>query len=61
MEKTEPISRFLTKVNKERYSPAGGEATICGTFVETDDRTGLAKRVEPLRVGPRLIEHMPAV
>ena len=61
MEKTEPISRFVTKVNRERYSPADGEATVCGTFVETDDRTGLAKRVEPLRVGPRLIESMPAI
>lgn len=61
MEKTEPISRFLTKVNRERFSPAGGEATVCGTFIETDDRTGLAKRVEPLRLGPRLMEHIPAV
>ncbi|MBO6506742.1 MAG: TIGR00282 family metallophosphoesterase [Kordiimonadaceae bacterium] len=61
MEKAEPINRFLTKVNRERYSPAGGEATICGTFVETDDRTGLATRIEPLRAGPRLMEHIPTV
>lgn len=61
MEKTEPISRFLTKMNRERYSPASGEATVCGTFVETDDRTGLAIRVEPVRIGPRLMEHLPEV
>lgn len=61
MQKDEPISRFLTKMNKERYSPAEGPATICGTFVETDDRTGLAKRIEPVRIGPRLMEHIPAV
>jgi len=61
MKKEEPISRFLTKLNKERYSPADGEATICGTMIETDDRTGLATRVEPLRMGPRLIEHIPVV
>lgn len=61
MDKAEPISRFLTKMNKERYSPAGGDATICGTFVETDDRTGLATRIEPVRIGPRLMEHMPTV
>lgn len=61
MEKNEPISRFLTKMNRERYSPADGPATICGTYVETDDRTGLATRVEPLRMGPRLHEHIPAV
>lgn len=61
MDKAEPINRFLTKMNKERYSPADGEATVCGTFVETDDKTGLAKRVEPLRMGPRLMEHIPEV
>ena len=61
MDKAEPISRFLTKMNKERYTPASGEATVCGTFVETDDRTGLAKRIEPVRLGPRLMEHIPEV
>ncbi len=61
MDKKEPISRFLTKINRERFSPADGEATVCGTFVETDDKTGLAKRIEPLRLGPRLMEHTPAV
>jgi hypothetical protein len=30
-------------------------------FVETDDRTGLAVRVEPIRVGGRLKETVPAV
>ncbi|MBV1900144.1 MAG: YmdB family metallophosphoesterase [Kordiimonadaceae bacterium] len=61
MDQKEPISRFLTKMNRERYSPADGEATICGTFLETDDRTGLTKRIEPLRLGPRLMEHMPTL
>ncbi len=61
MKKEEPISRFLTKMNKERYSPADGEATICGTYVETNDQTGLATRIEPLRLGPRLMEHIPQV
>ncbi|UTW54992.1 TIGR00282 family metallophosphoesterase [Kordiimonas sp. SCSIO 12610] len=61
MKKEEPISRFLTKMNKERYSPADGEATICGTFIETDDQSGLTKRIEPLRIGPRLMEHIPQV
>ena len=61
MEKAEPINRFLTRMNKERFSPAGGAATVCGTFVETDDRTGLASRIEPVRLGPRLMEHLPEV
>ncbi len=61
MDKAEPLSRFLTSMNKERFSPAKGEATVCGTFVETDDRTGLTKRIEPLRMGPRLMQHIPEV
>ncbi|NVJ99812.1 MAG: TIGR00282 family metallophosphoesterase [Alphaproteobacteria bacterium] len=61
MEKSEPINRFISRLNKERFTPASGEATVCGTFVETDDRTGLAKRIEPVRLGPRLMEHMPEV
>ena len=34
-------------------------ATLCGVFVETDDTTGLARRVEPVRVGGRLSQAMP--
>ncbi len=60
MEKEEPINRFLTKIGRARFEPAGGEATICGVFVETDDRTGLARRVEPLRIGGRLAQARPA-
>jgi 2',3'-cyclic-nucleotide 2'-phosphodiesterase len=35
----------------ERMRPADGEATVCGIIVETDDLSGLAKRVAPIRVG----------
>ncbi|HKQ95299.1 MAG TPA: metallophosphoesterase, partial [Aestuariivirgaceae bacterium] len=34
--------------------PATGEATLCGVAVETDDRSGLAIQVAPIRVGGRL-------
>lgn len=54
MEKLEPMRRFVTGLSKARFEPAGGEATLCGVFVETDDRTGLASRVAPVRVGGRL-------
>jgi 2',3'-cyclic-nucleotide 2'-phosphodiesterase len=54
MEKTEPLRRFITGMNKERFTPANGEATLSGTFVETDDSTGLAKRVVAIRQGGRL-------
>ena len=55
MEKEEPISRFLTKLNKARYTPAQGPATLCGLLVDTDDTTGLATHIEPIRSGARLV------
>ena len=53
--------RFWRKMPGERLAPAEGEATVCGVFVETDDATGLARRIEPVRVGGRLAQAMPAV
>ncbi|MFN3209100.1 MAG: YmdB family metallophosphoesterase [Roseovarius sp.] len=54
MEKTEPMRRFVTGMGKERFAPAMGEATLCGLYVETDDATGKATRVEMVRDGGRL-------
>ncbi len=51
--------RFWNKMKGEKLGPAEGEATVCGTFVETDDATGLARRIEPVRVGGRLAPAMP--
>ena len=53
-------SRFWTKLPGERLHPAEGEATLCGLFVVTDDQTGLAVAVEPLRQGGRLSQTTPA-
>jgi metallophosphoesterase (TIGR00282 family) len=60
-DKEEPLRRFTTKISQGRYRPAEGPATVCGVFVETDDRTGLAKRIEPIRIGGRLRETVPEV
>lgn len=54
MEKTEPLRRFVTGMVKSRFSPAAGEATLSGVFIETDDRTGLAKDIRMIRQGGRL-------
>ncbi|WP_420558599.1 TIGR00282 family metallophosphoesterase [Roseovarius sp.] len=54
MEKTEPMRRFVTGMGKERFTPALGEVTLCGLYVETDDATGKATRVEMVREGGRL-------
>jgi calcineurin-like phosphoesterase len=34
---------------------------VCGVFVETDATTGLARRIEPIRMGGRLSPAMPVV
>ena len=60
MDKFEPLQRFTRKLSTGRYTPASGPATLCGVFVETDAR-GLAVRVEPVRVGGRLMPHVPAI
>ncbi len=59
MEKGEPLHRFTNKMASGRFTPAMGEATLCGVFVVTDPKTGLADRVEPVRMGGRLRENLP--
>ncbi len=61
MDKEEPLRRFTTRISRDRYRPASGPATICGVYVESDDRTGLAKRIEPIRIGGRLSQSVPSV
>ncbi|TWI37023.1 TIGR00282 family metallophosphoesterase [Paracoccus sulfuroxidans] len=60
MEKAEPMRRFLTGMSRDRFTPAEGEATLCGVLVVTDDRTGMARSVEPVRDGGRLQQTHPA-
>lgn len=59
MRKENSIERFLTQLPGSRYQPAEGEGSLCGVFVETDDATGNAIRIEPIRMGGRLAETMP--
>jgi len=61
MEPEEPLRRFTTRMRGGRFQPAGGAETLCGVFVQTDDKTGLAVRVEPIRMGGTLIEAVPTL
>ncbi|MCS3729222.1 TIGR00282 family metallophosphoesterase [Bradyrhizobium betae] len=54
MQKEEPLRRFTSGIPSGRFEPAAGPATLSGVAVETDDATGLALRVAPVRVGGRL-------
>ncbi|WP_022706817.1 MULTISPECIES: TIGR00282 family metallophosphoesterase [Paracoccus] len=59
MEKTEPLRRFVTGMTRDRFTPAEGPGTLSGVLVETDDRTGMAKRIEAVRMGGRLSQTHP--
>ena len=54
MDPAEPMRRFVTGMPKGRFSPALGEATLSGLYVETDDRTGAAVDIRMVRRGGRL-------
>jgi len=60
MDKDEPLTRFLRKIPGARFEPALGEATLCALAVETDDATGLARRLGAVRLGGMLEESEPA-
>ena len=59
MERAEPMRRFVTGMTKTRFVPAKDEATLSGVYVETDDRTGKATRIEMVRQGGRLAQAGP--
>ncbi|MEQ8325658.1 TIGR00282 family metallophosphoesterase [Parvibaculum sp.] len=60
MDKDEPLNRFVTRIPSGRFQPALGPATLCGVFVETDT-SGIAQRIEPVRIGGRLKQVLPEV
>ena len=51
MDKTGSLQKWRSDLPVQRLTPAMGEAMLCGVYVETDDRSGLALRVEPIRLG----------
>lgn len=59
MDKDEPLHRFVHKIGRARFTPALGPGTLCGVYVESDDATGLASRVSPVRVGANLQNLIP--
>jgi len=59
MKKAPAAARFTKKIPTGRLEPADGEATLCAVYLETDDRTGLARHVAPLRMGGRLAPQWP--
>ena len=59
MNKDEPLTRFLRRISTSKFEPANGPATFSALAVETDDGTGLATKVGPVRLGGVLEEARP--
>jgi calcineurin-like phosphoesterase len=60
MNKQEPLARFLRRIPQGKFEPALGPATLCAIAVETDEGSGLARRVAGVRLGGRLEEARPS-
>jgi 2',3'-cyclic-nucleotide 2'-phosphodiesterase len=60
MGKDVATQRFLKKVPLPRLEPALGPATLCAILVDLDDATGLATRIEPVRIGGLLSQAVQA-
>jgi metallophosphoesterase (TIGR00282 family) len=55
MKKDVAIWRFTRKTPPlERKAPADGPATVCGVLITIDEATGLARAIEPVRIGGKL-------
>ena len=54
MDREEPLGRFLRGYPAARFTAGDGPGTLSGVAVETNDATGLAERVAPVRIGPVL-------
>lgn len=51
MDKESPIHGFVKGFRAEgRFFPAEGHITVCGAYIETDDRTGLSLKIEPFQI-----------
>jgi len=59
MEKDEPVSRFVTRLNGGRFRPAQGAGALCGVAIDIDDASGLARRMSPVRLGENVREIEP--
>ena len=51
MEKENPIHGFVKGYRSEgRFIPASGKGIVCGSFIESDDNTGLAKSISSFQI-----------
>ena len=51
MNRDNSLKKFLKDPSGKKHYPALGEATISGLMVQADDKTGLAKKTQPIIIG----------
>lgn len=51
-EEETPIRRLLRQYPSGKLVPSNGQGTLCGVFLETDNQTGLALRIERIQIKP---------
>ena len=54
MQKDIAVTRFHKRGPGERMTPSEGPATLCGSVIDVDPATGLAREIRPFRRGGRL-------
>jgi metallophosphoesterase (TIGR00282 family) len=59
VEKEIPIHRFVRKTPSDMMKPAQGDGMLCGCFIVTNDNTGKATSIQPVRMGTILSQTIP--
>ncbi len=59
VKKEDPIHKFTKGTPGEKKVPADGPGMMSGCFIITNDKTGKAERIEPVRQGAVLSETLP--
>jgi 2',3'-cyclic-nucleotide 2'-phosphodiesterase len=54
------LQRFVRRIPSAKFEPALGVASLCALAIETDEASGLARRVAAVRVGGELENTRPA-
>lgn len=60
-DKQVPIQRFVTKMPVDKMRPSGGDGTLCGVMLVTNDNTGKATAIDRVCVGPILKNYIPDI
>ena len=47
---------MLNRKNLSKNSPSMGKASICGSIINADKKTGLTKRIDQLIIGENLFK-----